>query len=828
MNAKGLSFLTIFIIVIVGIWYFINTANDPKITFTPQQMKLYKIDGKNENPLDILATTLPQFAVALADQKFEKVWKAEAAERKSYVESSVGNAKGDVELSVDTKFDDKSKELVVTPKTENKLKPGLYKLNVKVKTVKGEDITITQDFTWGVLAINTNKGIYLVGEDVKIGMAVLDDFGSTKCIAKEGKVVYGTAKIWLTIKSPTGKTEKLSTEDGTIKGSKSCADRSITNDGDFLTQVKAEEEGKYEVQMVAENMFGKRSMDYHFKVQNNTPYDIERTEYPTRIYPKVNYPVSITVKANQDYSGKITDIVPTNFKIMDVSGKGEAKDKKDFQLIEWNVNWQKGQTYKLSYTIDFPDIAPEFYLIGPLHIGDFSEGRSWQIASDGLFAKVQEAHNTAASGLSVTATFGVTATTNHLLVLICSRPASASFNTPTGWTRAFRNSTGTPRIYFYYRLAPAGFTSVACGTSTNSSEIAAQLIEFSGNSTSGYFDKQVSSTGSTGCNSGAHQSTNTNLTATNPDELLVSAFASTNNGVTISSHNTVSGAGSSGFDDTETGGFSGSSGTYDSGWGESVNNPQVAQHDVATYSGAATRCSNGLVAFNSTISISQGSYRFFDNVNSFTPVTAFNGAAVNTPITLTSPNTPFRLRLLLDVDSPSGNTMGLQSGDFVLQYASKPSGGCSTIADSDWQPITTAVASESATPIAYYPNRSTNGSGFNIITSGLDPTDVGYTTSYQSYYEDDNTSAGPAGDVAPGDITNDQSAIANNFAGLWDFSLVDATDGSDGATYCLEMANSGGGQLDAYRNGTYPEVTLYQSGTIIQGGTTLDSGTTVQ
>ena len=41
-----------------------------------------------------------------------------------------------------------------------------------------------QDFSWGVLAVNVNKSIYLPGEIAYVQMGVVDDWGSTVCDAK--------------------------------------------------------------------------------------------------------------------------------------------------------------------------------------------------------------------------------------------------------------------------------------------------------------------------------------------------------------------------------------------------------------------------------------------------------------------------------------------------------------------------------------------------------------------------------------------------------------------------------------------------------------------
>lgn len=784
-----------------------------------QQRQLFVVgQNQNEKPIAVQANTLPQFAFKLVGDKFKNMWTAHAAERETMVQGGVTNAKGDISLKIDTQFDDKEKQLIVTPKTENRFKPGLYMLDVKVKTYTGEDITVTQDFTWGVLAINTNKGFYLKGDDVNIGMAVLDDFGITKCIAKEGKIVFGTAKLWLTITSPSGKTEEFSTDDGSISGSKTCADRTFTNVPDFSTHTKALETGRYTMHIKAQNYLGTNDMDSFFTVRDFAPYTIERVQYPMRIYPRFNYPVKIKVTTNRDFNGTVYDTIPSNFQIFEVSDHGDIAEYNKIKTIEWQVDWKKGETHILSYTIKFPNISPEFYLVGPIKIGQFSEGQEWQIASDSIFSLVQEAHNTATTGTSLTATFSTGATAGHLLVLICFRDQNTTINTPAGWTRRYRYTSNSPRLSHFDRTATAGLTTGTCSFSSNGS-IAAQMLEFSGNSSSGYFDKVAGPSRSTTCNTGAHQSTGSNITPTNPDELLVSAFVSTVGSLTVTSHNTITGASSNGFTDTETAagqGFNDANASYDSGWGEAVNNPVATQHDVATFSGAASACTQGVVAYNAQITISQGSYQFFENTDSANPTTVFGGTATeNAAITLNQPNYPFRLRILLDVDSATGS-LGVDAGDFILQYAALPSSG--DCADGTYSQV---LDPGGGTPISFNPN-TTPASGNAISATASDPSDTPtYTTVLENYFEDTNV-----GVLAYDDISNDQNAIANNQAGLFDLSLIDASDDSTSVTYCLKLTNSDGSDLSAYRN--YPRVTTIPLDVNLRGGTTINGGTTIQ
>lgn len=807
-------------LIIISFIYFLalRSPDSVKLNLSPQEKQIYLIgQSTDDTPINVQASIKPQFALKLIEEKFKNLWTAHASERNDLVTTDIVNLKGDRNLKVETTFDEKTKQMLITPVTENKLKPGLYTLNIKVKTYTGQEEAITQDFTWGVLAINTNKGFYLKGDKVEIGMAVLDNYGITKCIAGD-KVVFGTAKLRLTITSPSGKKEIFSTDDKTISGSKTCSDRSFTNIPDFLAKTTANESGKYSMHIEALTFLGTNTMDSYFNVRDFAPYTIERVQYPMRIYPRFDYPVKIKFVANRDFSGTVYDTVPSNFTISQISENGDIIQNEPYKAVEWQVNWTKGNTYYLQYTIHFPPISPEFYLVGPIKIGDFSEGKGWQIASDSLFTLVQEVNGTQTGSANISATFATGVTSGNLLIMNCLRTSASSWGTIASWTREFRNTSSSPRIAQYYRVVTAGIAGTdtfTCSSTSSSGELAIDLMEFSGNATTSVADKTVTVRTGRTCNTSSN--TTNSLTPSNPDELIVTAFANNTSGRTVLSHTTAAGSGS-GYTDSDinggSNGFSGSTGSYDSSWAEAINTPPVAATDFAQFSGSGT-CTNGQAAYNPTVTVSQGSYQFFDNIDSLTPSTTFNNGAtaVNTPITLNNPNQQFRLRILLDVDSATGASFPADAGDFALQYATLPlTGDC---ADGVYSPVSTSSA------IAYNVNPSQLNKLLPPITaSASDPADVGYTTRLQNYvqlYIDDNVDA---------DVRNKQLSIANNQAGLWDLSLVDASDDSTSVTYCLALFDGGLNPLDAYHN--YPRVTTIPLDVNIRGGSIINSGTQIQ
>src|SRR5690606_29532474 len=79
---------------------------------------------------------------------------------------------------------------------------GQFTLKITDQTGKEH----TQDFTWGVLAINTAKSVYVPGDQVKFEMAVLNKKGLMVC----------DANVQLTVTAPDGSQSLLTTEQGQI------------------------------------------------------------------------------------------------------------------------------------------------------------------------------------------------------------------------------------------------------------------------------------------------------------------------------------------------------------------------------------------------------------------------------------------------------------------------------------------------------------------------------------------------------------------------------------------------------------------------------------
>lgn len=178
--------------------------------------------------------------------------------------------------------------------------------------------------------------------------------------------------------------------------------------------------------------------------------------------------------------------------------------------------------------------------------------------------------------------------------------------------------------------------------------------------------------------------------------------------------------------------------------------------------------------------LEQAAYRWFNNADSTnvgSPLAALNTSATSVPV-----NSPFRLRMLMDV---SGGQLPASVLQFKLQYALR-SGTCDTAFVGE----TYADVPTSSGDIVFH-NNAAPADGTSLTTNANDPTHGGptHTVVGQTYEEANN-------------FTN-TALIPAGQDGMWDFALNDA---AAFGTYCLRMVESDGLVLDGYTQ--VPEILL--------------------
>ncbi len=261
----------------------------------------------------------------------------------------------------------------VIPK-EDLSRPGLYKVSMQVEQ-DGYIQEVSKEFSWGVIAVNVRSSVIEPDTYTEVGMSVLDDFGHAQC----------AAFIEVTVRHPGNFVEKFSTTDKTVVKNPTCKDQSVTNEPDYSAFFTTTTVGKYTVDVTATTEKGTHTISDSFEVRSNPQFTIERTEFPTRIFPFVDYPVKFTVTSQQDFTGVFMEKVPVGFQIYDITQRGAelgGSNDPQYKVITWPVALTAGKPYTLGYTFNPPDQVPFLYKLGPANIGNFTEARQWQIASD--------------------------------------------------------------------------------------------------------------------------------------------------------------------------------------------------------------------------------------------------------------------------------------------------------------------------------------------------------------------------------------------------------------------------------------------------------------
>ncbi|HEV7424414.1 MAG TPA: hypothetical protein VGO21_04465, partial [Candidatus Paceibacterota bacterium] len=393
---------------------------------------------------------------SLFNPKTETAHAADFSSEEKAISASVLDAEGNltqIPVTVSTVLSEGiPQQQIKIDKPKREFRPGRYTLKISMATSQATIIS-TQDFTWGVLAINMNKSVYEAGADAYIQMGVLNDEGRTLC----------NAELELSITGPDGSQNNFSTKNKSIIAAKECGPDNIIAVPDYYTHFKIpSDSGAYHLTLTANTKNGTKSITDSFEVLEQTPFIVERTG-PTRINPKSDYPMILRVVAQADWQGTITEKVPTDFEVLEpdiVTTYDKVETSNNTKIISWNVALSAGQEKTLGYNFKAPDVSPQFYLLGEAELkgssnnSSFTELRNWQIASDatctltnaagsytwdGVANVAQAGHGTATwtgcnGGVGFTPATGDTIQINSGLVLSVTGNASIAaltMNTPT-------------------------------------------------------------------------------------------------------------------------------------------------------------------------------------------------------------------------------------------------------------------------------------------------------------------------------------------------------------------------------------------------------------
>jgi hypothetical protein len=239
--------------------------------------------------------------------------------------------------------------------------PGLYTLEFTVTNpLSGQQQKLTQQFVWGVLAMNTDQDHYAPGETAHIAFGVLDDRGEIVC----------DAGLSLEVVGPDGTSRTLSTANKSISTTGTCGKKQAGFIGpDYEVWLPLPQEGGYRLTLTATTKNGTRSIAMTLPANGNSAITVTRAA-ATRLWPFAPSPMDIRVEVSEDIvDGTIIDTLPPGFVVSDASPSATVQEEADgTTTVTWRGDWRPGQAIDLHYLYDAPDISPQFYLIGPLRI----------------------------------------------------------------------------------------------------------------------------------------------------------------------------------------------------------------------------------------------------------------------------------------------------------------------------------------------------------------------------------------------------------------------------------------------------------------------------
>jgi hypothetical protein len=216
----------------------------------------------------------------------------------------------------------------------------------------------------GVASVNSDKSIYLPGEEVNLVAVVLNRFGF---IVKE-------ADVTLDIRKPDGNSMILSTQNGLLKK---------TDEGLYEAYFRdASLEGNYDLTVTAFGVDVNSTLRTSFDVSIDHPFDILRKSSSVIDPWKKGITTEIKVVSRIDTANfSLTEILPGSFQPQDYGSAYITKEDGKIKLT-WN-DLNNGSV--VGYKATVPKISPELYdLSSSISYpgGTFAESRPWYVAID--------------------------------------------------------------------------------------------------------------------------------------------------------------------------------------------------------------------------------------------------------------------------------------------------------------------------------------------------------------------------------------------------------------------------------------------------------------
>jgi hypothetical protein len=358
------------------------------------------------------------------------------------------------------------------PKAKRAFRPGAYQLRVEF-LVGRKVVVASQEFTWGVLALNTNQSVYTPGESAYLQMASLDSAGHTQC----------QANLQLEITAPSGAVNTIDKTSGALRESPTCGADNVTDEPDYFTHYQLDDVGSYSLKLV--DLSTGYEITDQVEVHAEAPFVVSRVG-ATRINPfKAAYTMHLKVASRDGFKGTVEELVPADFEVTSEAQVSEVDS--DSKRLSWTIDLAAGESRDLTYTYQAPLVSPEVFMLGPASMRDpnfierilgqagdtvFTETRQWQLASDSMGAGAPTRlwmsgfeNNSITAGHEITTTAGTVAISSTTVLSgtysLRINPTTAAANALYFFNAAADSAVGTyARAYVRFATLPNSNTQV--------------------------------------------------------------------------------------------------------------------------------------------------------------------------------------------------------------------------------------------------------------------------------------------------------------------------------------------------------------------------------
>ncbi|MFC1687057.1 beta strand repeat-containing protein [Patescibacteria group bacterium] len=179
--------------------------------------------------------------------------------------------------------------------------------------------------------------------------------------------------------------------------------------------------------------------------------------------------MTLEVTAYKDFTGEIIERVPREFGV-EVEYGGASRDIEGVLELVWDTSISKGDTITLGYTFKSPEVSPALYHLGPATIGEWSEGREWQLAIDPTYMYLYWDGAGPPTGWSVVSTYDGKFARGETAANFGITSGNAT-HTPTIATQSPTSQPGTTKLAnsgFGYSNASGTHTHAVIGTTIGS------------------------------------------------------------------------------------------------------------------------------------------------------------------------------------------------------------------------------------------------------------------------------------------------------------------------------------------------------------------------